>query len=230
MIFQNKRFDDGSLRLQGAAEIEDVAFQYGYFEHHLLLFTRKHLCLDKVELLADVVESWEAGVQENFENMVEERCWGVFTVETALALAFLEHFEKCSQLVDTVFVTGDQVFVGQDDIKLAWVGGAELGIEEGDVNGKKQTAVVLDDFGLIGWRDQLFDSQRVDVEVLLKIGDIILSGVFKINPSDLFVLNGFHLFWYFVSFKIIPQNIDRSNKQSHNHGIVTSQGDSHAST
>jgi hypothetical protein len=51
------------------------------------------------------------------------------------------------------------------------------------MNRKKQTTVVLDDFGLIGRGDQLFDSQRVDIEVFLQVRDVVFLGILKINPS-----------------------------------------------
>lgn len=82
-----------------------------------------------------------------------------------------------------MFVAGDQVFFGNDDIELARVGGTEFGVKEGDVNRKKQTAVVLDDFGLIGWGDEFFDSQRVDIEVFLEVRYVVFLRILKINPG-----------------------------------------------
>lgn len=89
-------------------------------------------------------------------------------------------------------MAGDEVLFGQDDIELARIRSAEFGIKEGDMNRKKQTPIVLNDFGLIGRGDQFLDSEGVDIEVLLEVGDIIRSWVLEINPRKVFVLYRFH--------------------------------------
>ncbi len=89
-------------------------------------------------------------------------------------------------------MTGDEVLLGQDDIELTRIRSAEFGIKEGDMNRKKQTTIVLNDFGLIGRGDQFLDSEGVDIEVLLEVGDIIGTRVLEINPRKVFVLYRFH--------------------------------------
>lgn len=200
VIFLDERFDDGALRFERAAEIQDVALQHRDLEHHLLLFSCKDLFFYEIEFLADMVEPWETGIEQDFEQLMKELGGGVFKKEAAFSLAFFQRLKKASQLVDALLVAGDQVVVGQDDVEFAWVGRAELGIEKGDVHGKEQAAVVLDDFRLIGRRHQLFDSKRVNIEVLLEIGNIILIRIFKINPCQMLVLDGFHSFSFDVCF------------------------------
>ena len=114
--------------------------------------------------------------------MMEESCWTTLEVEATLTLALFEEIKETRELVDSVAMAGDEVFFGEDDIEFAGIGGPELGIKEGNVNGKKQTPVVLDDFGLIRRRDQLLDGEGMDVEVLLEVRDIIRTWVLEINP------------------------------------------------
>jgi hypothetical protein len=60
------------------------------------------------------------------------------------------------------------------------------------VNGKEQTALILDDFGLVGRRDEFLDGQWMNIEIFLQIGDVITLWVFKINPGYFFVFEVFH--------------------------------------
>lgn len=114
--------------------------------------------------------------------MMEESCRTTLEVEATLTLTLLEEIKKTRKLVDSVAMAGDEVFFGEDDIEFAGIGGPELGIKEGNVDGKEQTTVVLDDFGLIGGGDQLLDGEGMDVEVLLEVRDIIRTRVLEINP------------------------------------------------
>lgn len=114
--------------------------------------------------------------------MVEEPSRTTLEVEATLTLALLEEVKETRELVDGVAMTGDEVLLGEDDIEFTRVGGPELGIKEGNMNGKKQTTVVLNDFGLIGGGDQLLDGEGMDVEVLLEVRDIIRTRVLEINP------------------------------------------------
>ncbi len=182
MITLDEGFDDSALGFEGPAEIQDIALQDRDFQHHFFLLSRKHLHLDKVELFGDVVKLGEARIEENFQDMVEEPSWTTFEVEATLTLALFEEVKETRELVDGVTMTGDEVFLGEDDIEFTRIGGSELGIKEGNVDGKKQTTVVLDDLGLIGRGDQLLDGEGMDIEVLLEVRDVIRTRVLEIKP------------------------------------------------
>jgi uncharacterized protein (DUF779 family) len=192
VVTLDERLDDGPLGLECSAEIEDITLEYRDFEYHLFLFAREYLHLDKVELFGDMVELGETRIEENFEDMMEEPGGIAFEVEATLALTLFKQIKKTCELVDGVAMAGDEVLLGQDDIQLTRIGSAEFGIKEGDMNRKKQTPIVLNDFGLIGRGDQFLDSEGVDIEVLLEVGDIIRSWVLEINPRKVFVLYRFH--------------------------------------
>jgi len=64
------------------------------------------------------------------------------------------------------------------------------------MDGKEQTVVVLDDFGLIRRRDELLYRQRMDIEILLQIGDVVAFRVLEIDPGYFFVLDNSHLSLY----------------------------------
>lgn len=155
--------------------------------------------LDIIEFFRDVVELGKARIEQDFEKVMEEFGWVVFEIEPTLALAMFEQLEEGLELVDVVLVTGDEVMFGEDDIELTGIGGAEFGIKKWYVDRKKQTAVVLNDFGLIGRCHQFFYRQRVDIEMFLEIGDVGGFRIFKINPGEIFVLDGFFHVYFFVS-------------------------------
>lgn len=182
MITLDEGFDDSTLGLQGTAEIQDITLEDRDFQHHFFLLSRKHLHLDKVELFGDVVKLGKTGIEENFENMVEEPSWTTLEVEATLTLALFKEVKETRELVDGVTMTSDEVLLGEDDIEFTRIGGSELGIKEGNVDGKKQTPVVLDDLGLIGRGDQLLDGEGMDIEVLLEVRDVIRTRVLEIKP------------------------------------------------
>ncbi len=192
MVFLDDGLEYRALGFQGAAEVEDVALQYGNLEHHLFFLFREDLCFDGIEFLADVIEAGEAGVQEKLYQVVQEVRRRGIEEQAAFPLASFEAFEELGELVDVLPMTRDEMIVRQDDVELARIGRPVLDIEEGNVDRKKQTAVVLDDFRLVGRRDELFYRQRMDVEVLLQIGDVVILRVFEIDPRDASVSDGFH--------------------------------------
>lgn len=202
MFFIDNGLDDGSLGFQCPSEIENVSFQDGDLEYHLLLFFREYLGFDEIEFFVDVVEARETGIDENLYEGIEQVSGGFLEIGSPFPMASFQIFEKFRQLIDALPVARDEVAVGENDIEFAAVGRPMLHVEEGDMDGKEQAAVILDDFGLIGRRDELLDRQRMDVEVFLQIGDIILLRIFKIDPDYFFVFDDVHLFFSQYTNKI----------------------------
>jgi putative membrane protein insertion efficiency factor len=85
-----------------------------------------------------------------------------------------------------------------------------LHVEEGDMDGKEQAAVILHDFGLIGRRDKLLYRERMDVEILLQIVDIVVLRVFEIDPDDscLMIFIGFSVLFPPISGSGLSQYIN----------------------
>ena len=194
VILLEDGFKDGALGFQGAAEVEDVALQDGDLENHLLFFFREDLIFDKIQLLADMVEAREAGIEKEGDDMVEEVGRSSFHGQSALAFALLQILEKFSELIDALAVAGDEMAVGQDDIQFARIRRPLLRVEEGDMDGKEQAVIVLHDFGLIGGRDELLYRQRMDIEIFLEKSDVIVLRVLKIDPRYFFVFEDFHFY------------------------------------
>ena len=192
VILLDDGLEDRALGLQRAAEIEDVALQDRYLEHHLLLFLREDLGLDIIQLLIDVIQARKTGIEEYLDEAVEEvrRCGR--EREPALALAFFQILEKLGELIDALPMARDEVVARQDDIEFARIRRPVFHVEEGNMDGKEQAVVILHDLGLIGGRDELLYRERMDIEILLQIGDIIAPRILKIDPRYLFVFDYFH--------------------------------------
>lgn len=185
MIFREERFEYGTLRFQCPSEIEDIALEDGNFEYHFLLFFREDLGFDEIETLGDMVELRETGVEEDVEHGVEEMCRSLAHVEPTAAFVLREFGKEFRERIDVVFVAGNEVSVSEDDIEFARESRPVIGIEKGYVDGKEKTSVVLDDFRLIGRRDEFLDGEGMDGKILLKIGDIFVVRVVEINPGNL---------------------------------------------
>lgn len=139
-----------------------------------------------------MVEFREAGIEEDIEHSVEEVRWSLTHVESATTFVLREFGEEFRERVDVVFVTGDEVSVGEDDIEFARESRPVIGIEEGYVDGKKKTPVILDDFRLIGRRDELFDGEGMNGKVFLKIRDVFVMRIFEVDPGDLMEFHLMH--------------------------------------
>lgn len=98
---------------------------------------------------------------------------------------------------------GDEMILCEDDVELTRIGRPERRIEKGNVDGQEQAAVILDDFRLIRRRDQLFDRERMNVEILLKIRDVDLLRIVKIDPCEILFLDDVH-FRFFVCRRLLP--------------------------
>lgn len=108
---------------------------------------------------------------------------------------------KFVHLVDRMFVTRNQVSLGQDDIQFSRKSRSFFGIKKGDMNSQKKAVFVLNYFWLVGWGNQLFESEWMNIEILLQICDIFLSDIKKIKPSNVFVFDSTHfLYEYFFQY------------------------------
>ncbi len=184
VLMRDEGFEYGSLRLQRSTEIEDISLGDGDLVHHLLFLLSEYLTLDEVEFLRDMIETGEAGVEQNLENGIEEMRGSFLQVNTPFALALPKFIEKPFQLIDGLLVPGDEVILGKDDIELTRISGTVFYIEEGRMHREEETVIILHDFRLIGWRHEFFYRERMHIKILLQIEDIVFFRVFEINPSE----------------------------------------------
>lgn len=191
-FFLKERLDDGSLRFQCPAEIENVSLYNGDFEDHLFFFSVEDAFLDRVEVLGDVVEAREAGTEKHIEEMIQEvrRCF--IHKYPAFPLAFFECLEKIHDLKDVASVPGDEVCLGEDDIHFARVGGAIGCVEERNMNRKEKAVFESDRLGLIGGCREFLNGDRMYVEVFLQVQDVFRSRIRHIDPGDRTEGNMFH--------------------------------------
>ncbi len=196
VFFLDDGFDDGALRLDGSAEIKDIALDEGYLEHHFLFLFAEDLVFDIVEVFGNVVETGKAGLKQELKHFVEKVRRRLREMKSLLAVAFRNFPEKPLKLVDLVAMRGDEIVFGDDHIELARVRGALDGVEKGDMYRKEKAVVVADGLGLIGRGEKLLDRQRMDIEMLLKIEDVVVRRFFEIDPADRLVMDDFHRFCF----------------------------------
>lgn len=151
-LFLEHGFDDGSLRLQCTAKVENIALHYGDLKDHFLFFAVKDIVFDGVEVFGDVIEARKARIHEEVEDVIHEVGGRFAHVKATLPLVFFECFEEIRYLKHVVAVSGDEVRVGEDDVHFARIGGAVFRIEERNVYGEEEAIVEGGCFGLVGWR------------------------------------------------------------------------------
>src|SRR6185369_3238054 len=202
VVFLCQRFDDGALRFQGTAKIQDISLQYRNFEHHFLFLSGEYLSFDEIQFFADMVEPRETGVEENIEHSVKKRGGRGSHVESALSFAVFQLLKESIQLIDALFVARNDVIIGENDIQFAGICRPMLHIEKGNMDRKKQAVFILHDFRLIRRGNEFFDRQRMDIEVLLEIRYVVSVRIFEIDPGDFFVLKLLH-FRFYLTHSII---------------------------
>ena len=148
-----------------------------------------------------MIEFRKAGVKENIEHGIEQVSRSLAHVEPAATLILREFGKEFRERIDVVLMAGDEVSVGEDDIEFTGESGPVIGIEEGYVDGEKKTPIVLDDFWLIGRRDELFDGERVDGKAFLEIGNIFVVRILEVDPGDLMEFHLMHGVFFVFSFR-----------------------------
>ncbi len=139
-----------------------------------------------------MVETRETRTKEHIENVVHKVRRRFIHIHAAFPLALFECAEKIGDLKDIVFVSGDEVGIGEDNIHFARIGGAVLDIEEGNVDGEEKAVVKSDRFGLIGRCRKLLDRYRVNIEIFLKVENVFRTRIRHIDPRHVAKGNGFH--------------------------------------
>lgn len=206
-FFLNDGFDNGTLWFDGATKVEDVSFDKRNFQHHFFFIVTKDLLFDIVQVFGNMIQSRKAGFKKYFKHSIEEvrRCF--IKINSTLAFAHGEVIKKLFQLINFVAVRGDEMVFGDDHVNLAGIGGAFFGIKKGNVDGKKNTVLVTECFWLIGRRKKFFNGQRMDIEVLLQIENVVVVWFFKINPADGFVFDNFHATFVFYDDRRKKRNV-----------------------
>ena len=77
-------------------------------------------------------------------------------------------------------MASDEMSLSENDIQLPRESSSFFGIKQGNMNSQKETVLILNHLGLVGRGDQLLKGEGVNIEVLLEIGDIILTNIQKI--------------------------------------------------
>ena len=201
VVFLDDGFDDGALRFDGAAEVQDIALDDGNLEHHLFFLLGEDLILDIVEILGNMIETRKAGFKQQFEHGVEKVRRGLRQMKPLLAFARLDVVKEFFELIDLVAMRRDKVMLRDDHVELAGVRRSFFHIEHGNVNGEEDAVVVTDGLRLIGRREKFLDRQRMDIEVFLKVEDVVMARLFEVDPADIFVFDDAHLFVFREKFR-----------------------------
>ncbi len=129
-LFLKERFDNRSLRLQCAAEIKNISLDYRNLEYHFLFLAIENAVFNGIEILRDVIKSWKAGAEEHIEDMIHEMCWCFVHENPFLSVVSLEHSKEIVYLKNVIFVSGDEMRFGEDNIHFARIGGAVRSVEK----------------------------------------------------------------------------------------------------
>lgn len=94
-------------------------------------------------------------------------------MDPTLAFTFLQLTEKLADLIDGVTMSGDEIVAREDDVELAGIGGPFLHIKERDMDREENALIVLEHLGLICRGDEFFQDDRVNIEILVQITDVV---------------------------------------------------------
>ena len=145
-----------------------------------------------INIFMDVIQSWEAGFHQGFNQIIKQVGGGGIHIDPLFAGAVFQFLKKMSQLKNLVIVSRNQMIFGDDNIQFSWVGRSFHSIKKRDVQSKKDTVWIDSRFGPDGGSDEFLYGQRVDIKIFLKIARSAGIGVFKIYPSYIVKRNLFH--------------------------------------
>lgn len=177
---------------EGAAEIEDVALDDADFAYHFAFRTVEDAFLYIVNMAHDVIQSRKTRFCQDTKHLIKQMRSGVNHIGAAFALGLLQCVKEGAELIDFVFVSGDEMRLGQQNIHFAGIGGAFLYVEQRDVNGEEEAVAVFCGACTVGRRDKLLDGKRMHVEMFANVLDIVFCGIFNINPRKPFVGDNLH--------------------------------------
>lgn len=147
-----------------------------------------------IKIFGNMIKAREARIQKQIKQCMQEmrRCF--LEIEFLFAFAMLELVEKFLKLINSMAMAGDKVGFRDNDIDFTWVCRAVYSIKKRDMYGEKEAIIIVDCFWLVCRGKKLFDSKWVDIEIFLKIKDIVTARVLEVYPSG-FVFYGFHVYF-----------------------------------
>lgn len=114
-------------------------------------------------------------------------------MDPTFAFTFLQFAEKLPDLIDGVTMSGDEIVASEDDVEFAGIRRPLLHIKKRDMDREENALIVLEHLGLIRRRDELFQDNRVDIEILVQITDVVFRRRLEINPREVFVCQRAHV-------------------------------------
>ena len=128
----------------------------------------EHLVLDRVELVADLVEDREAVVEEVVEHLVEQPARALREQLLAELLVGLATREEARHGEELAVRDRDEVVGPDEDVELGGVQPLNRLVVDGEVEDDEEVAVVLVvvDLRTLALRDDVLDVERMPAEAL----------------------------------------------------------------
>ena len=180
---------DGALRADDLAEVDDLLLRVGEVAHDLLGLALEDVLLEALELVADLAQHREAVVERVVDDLVEE-------VARALREELLAHLLVRAAALEQVLDRGDgrvrqrdQEVRPDEDVELGRVQAADRLVEHREVQDDEQVVVVLVDLRALVAREDVLVVERVEVEVLLEPGAVDRPRALDVQPAQAFELD-----------------------------------------
>src|SRR4051812_22648050 len=177
--------DGGPLRADDLAEVDDLLLDVGDVAHDLgRVVALEDPLLDPLELVADLAQHRERGVDALVDDLVEQVAWPLGEQRLALLLVRPAALEQVLDRLQGLVRDRDQVVGADEQVELGGVEAADLLVVAREVQDDEQVLVVLVDLRTLVARDDVLVVERVELEALLQPREVDRARALDVDPAQ----------------------------------------------
>ena len=175
---------DGALRADHLAEVDDLLLDVGDVAHDLLRAALEDLVLERVELVADLAQHREAVVEAVVDEPVEQVAGAAREELLAQLLLGAAALEQVLDRLQRLVRDRDQVVGADEEVELAGAEAPRRRVEDREVEDDEQVVVVDVDLRPLVAREHVLEVEGVEVEVLLEPGALERARALDVDPAQ----------------------------------------------
>ena len=174
----------GALRADDLAEVDDLLLGVGDVAHDLGRLALEDLLLDALELVADLAQHRERGVDAVVDDLVEQVAGALGEQRLAQLLVGAAALEQVLERLQRLVGQRDQEVGPDEQVELGRVQARHRLVVGREVEHDEQVVVVLVDLRPLVARVDVLVVERVEVEALLEPGAVGRPRALDVDPAE----------------------------------------------
>ena len=173
-----------ALRADHLAEVDDLLLGVRDVAHDLGRAALEDVLLDPLELVADLAQHRERGVDAVVDDLVEQVARALGEVLLAQLLVRPAALEQVLDRLQRLVGQRDQVVRADEEVELGGVEPGDRLVVAREVQDDEQVVVVLVDLRALVAREDVLVVERVELEALLEPGAVDLARALDVDPAE----------------------------------------------